>query len=351
MAEQRLRALVLGAGYGVRLRPLTEVLPKPMLPILGRPVIEQTLSELVAAGCEAAAINLHHLGDTIKEHFGGAFRGMRLIYSHEPELLGTLGALGPIREFVDEADLFLVINGDSLCRWPLAKLVRRHRGSTAAATLLLTTRPNPKLFGGGVIVRRDGSLRSLRGGERGEKEHRRVFAGAHIFAPGLLEHAESALAGGPADFVTELYDPLLEAGGTLMSLESRRHWHDLGTPERYLAGARNWGLGRRPRRFWRSNWVAPGANVNPEGELHGSVVERGATVAPDCRIERSLILGGAHIGQGSHIRRAIVGPGVVVPEGSTIKRRLVTAARADVETRPVDSVVGGLVYSRFEGSR
>ena len=139
MAERRLRALVLAAGYGMRLRPLTDVVPKPMLPILGRPVIEQTLTELAAVGCEAAAINLHHLGDAIEEHFGGAFRGMRLVYSREPELLGTLGALGPLREFAAEADLFAVINGDSLCRWPLAKLVRGHRVSGAAATLLLTS--------------------------------------------------------------------------------------------------------------------------------------------------------------------------------------------------------------------
>jgi len=348
VAKRSLRALVLGAGHGMRLRPLTDVIPKPLLPILGRPVIEHTLTDLAAAGCEAVAINLHHLGDAIKQRFGGAFRGMRLLYSHEPELLGTLGALGPLRDFVDEAELFLVVNGDSLCRWPLVKLVRRQRSSAAAATLLLTTRPNPKLFGGGVIVRRDGSLRSLRGGDREEKEHRRVFAGAHVFAPTVLQRAEQALAAGPADFVTDLYDPLLAAGETLMSLESHRHWHDLGTPERYLAGARNWGLGRWPRRFWRSNWVAPGATIDPESELHGSVVERGAVVGAGCRVERSLILNGAHIGPGSHLRRAIIGPDIVVPDGSTIKRRLVTAARADVVTRAADSVVGGLVYSRFE---
>ena len=83
MAETRLRALVLGAGRGERLRPLTDVLPKPLLPILGRPVVEQTLGALAAAGCEATAINLHHLGAAIESRFSGAFGGMRLIYSRE----------------------------------------------------------------------------------------------------------------------------------------------------------------------------------------------------------------------------------------------------------------------------
>jgi NDP-sugar pyrophosphorylase family protein len=348
MAERRLRALVLGAGRGTRLRPLTDVLPKPMLPILGRPVIEHSLGALAAAGCEAVAINLHHLGHLIEERFGGAFRGMRIVYSHEPELLGTLGALGPLSGFAAEAELFIVINGDSLCRWPLAALLRRQRLSGAAATLLLTARPNPERFGGGVIVRRDRSIRSLRGGERGDKEHRVVFAGAHVFAPALLERATVPLDGRAADFVTDLYEPVLAAGGKLMGLERRQHWHDLGTPERYLDGARNWGLGRWPRRLWRRNWVAPGAVVGRDCELRGAVIERGARVGEGARVERSLILAGARIGAGSRLRSAIIGPEVVIPEGSTIKRRMVTVARADVANSAGDTVVGGLVYTRFE---
>jgi len=353
MAELRLRALVLAAGHGLRLRPLTDVVPKPLLPILGRPVIEQSLAVLSALGCEAVALNLHHLGDQVEEAFGGAFRGMRLVYSRERELKGTLGALGPLREFAAAADLFLVINGDSLCRWPLAKMIRRHQTAGALATLMLTTRASPKTFGGGVIVRRDETIRSLRGGERGEKEHRRVFAGAHLFAPALLERSAQPLTADSeaADFVSDLYQPLLAAGETLLGFESRRHWHDLGTPERYLAGARDWALGRWPRRLWRRSWVAPGVELGREANINGSVIERRAVIGDDCRIERSLVLSGAHIESGSTIRRAIIGPGVVVPAGSTIKRRLVTTARADLAPRAIDSVVGGLVYSRLEGAR
>lgn len=351
MAEPRLRALVLAAGRGERLRPLTDAVPKPLLPILGRPVIEHTLAALAASGCEAAAINLHHLGDAIEARLGGAFQGMRITYSREPELLGTLGALGPLRDFAAAADLLLVINGDSLCRWPLARLLRRHRKSGAAATLLLAGRAPTEPYGGGVIVRRDGSVRRLRGGTAAEKETRRVFAGAHVFSPALLARAASPLAGEPADFVADLYEPLLAAGATLMSVTSRRHWHDLGTPERYLGGARNWGLGRWPRRFWRSSWIAPGTEVQQSARVRRSVVERGAAIGAGCRIDRSLILGGARVGAGSSIRGAVIGPGVIVPAGSSIQRRLVTAARADLVPRPGDSVVGGVVYSRLEGAR
>jgi len=351
MAEPRIRALVLAAGHGMRLRPLTDVVPKPLLPILGQPVIEQTLTALAEAGCEAAAINLHHLGHVIEERFGGAYHGMRLVYSREPELLGTLGALGPLASFAAEADLFIVVNGDSLCRWPLAALVRRHRKAAPAATLMLTKRADPRQFGGGVIVGRDRSIRSLRGGEPGDKEHRRVFAGAHVFDPTILQRATRELGDQPADFVTDLYEPLLEADETLQAFESRRHWHDLGTPERYLDGARNWGLGRWPRRFWRSSWLAPGATVSPDAQLRGAVVERGAVISAGCRIDRSLILDGAVIGSGARLRRAVVGPDVIVPEDSTITGHMVTTMRADLVPRAIDSVVGDIVCSRLEGSR
>ncbi|MDP9119810.1 MAG: nucleotidyltransferase family protein, partial [Acidobacteriota bacterium] len=152
MKVRRLRALVLSAGLGIRLRPLTELVPKPLLPVAGAPILAHTLERLAAVGCEAVAINLHHLGEQIRGHFGTAFAGMPLTFSEEPELLGTLGALFPLREFLAAADLVLLVNGDSLCRWPLARLVRQHLKTGDAATLLLASRPDPRLFGGGVGI-------------------------------------------------------------------------------------------------------------------------------------------------------------------------------------------------------
>jgi hypothetical protein len=123
----RFRALVLAAGRGERLRPLTDRLPKPLLPVAGQPVAAHTLARLAAAGCEAAAINLHHQGELIRKRFGGRFGAMPLTYSEEPERLGTLGALWPLRDFLAAAELVVVINGDSLCRWPVKTLLRPDR--------------------------------------------------------------------------------------------------------------------------------------------------------------------------------------------------------------------------------
>ena len=124
----------------------------------GRPLVEHTLERLVLAGCEAAALNLHHLGEQIRDRLGDRYRGMRLVYSEEqPQRLGTLGALHPLRDFLGEAEVVLLVNGDSLCRWPLPRLVRRHLASRAAATLLLAAGADPEAFGGGVAV--DGERR------------------------------------------------------------------------------------------------------------------------------------------------------------------------------------------------
>src|SRR4051812_11891584 len=108
MQGRRLRALVLAAGLGTRLRPLTDLVPKPLLPVTGVPLLGYTLAQLAVLGCEEVAINLHYLGEKIRQRFGPSFAGMRITYSEEPVLLGTLGAFGPLREFFAPADQVLL---------------------------------------------------------------------------------------------------------------------------------------------------------------------------------------------------------------------------------------------------
>src|ERR1700712_2615802 len=158
MPRRRIRALVLAAGLGTRLRPLTDLTPKPLLPVRGVPILGHTLARLAAAGCEAAAVNLHYLGDQIRRRFGDSYQGLPLTWSEEPEVLGTLGALYPLKEFLAPADLVLLINGDSLCEWPLRSLIRRHLANGARSTLLLTSYPDPAGFAGGGGIHRDGGI-------------------------------------------------------------------------------------------------------------------------------------------------------------------------------------------------
>lgn len=339
----KLRALVLAAGLGTRLRPLTESVPKPLLPIAGRPVLAWTLDRLKALGCEAAAINLHHEGEQIRRCFGDRFAGMPLVYSEEESLLGTLGALVPLRGFLASADLLLVINGDSLCWWPLKGMVRRHLAADAEATLLLATRADPARYGGGVGIDRRGRVLSLFDGDevRGEVEQRFVFAGAHVLSPALLHrHRE-----GPGDIISDLYLPLLGEGARIRAVVSGRRWHDLGTPRRYLEGALDWGRGPWPGRLWRRRWISREAQVDGRSRLAHCVVEAGARVEGDTRLERVLLLPGCRVGRGSMIKGAILGFGAEVPAGSWVERRLITRRGAGFQPGEGVSLVGGMIYT------
>jgi glucose-1-phosphate adenylyltransferase len=286
------------------------------------PLLGHTLRRLAAIGCEATAINLHHLGGQIRAGFGASFEGMPLTYSDEPKPLGTLGAFPPLREFFAPADLVLLINGDSLCRWPLDRLLRHHLEAGPAGTLLLASRPDPAAFGGGVAIDRAGSILAFRAGDpRGEPAaHRYVFAGAHVFQPRLV----SGVKPGFADIVRDLYEPALLSGLRLDAVVTSRPWHDLGTPRRYLEAVLDWARGSRS--------PAKGALYRgPEGVLasaariEGSVLEARVKIEDETSIEGSVVLSGVRIGRGSRLREVLVGPGVVLPPKTDLERCLVVA--------------------------
>lgn len=351
----KIRAVVLAAGRGERLRPLTDVVPKPLLPVLGRPVIERTLDSLAAVGCEAVAINLHHLGDKIVERLGERFGEMPITYSREESLLGTLGALIKLRDFLRQAEVALVINGDSLCRWPLKKLLYRHLKRGSKATLLITRRADPEAFGGGVLLGADGGVRSFgrehgeaesdpeETGERSNKERRRVFAGAQAIDPALLDD----LAEGPADTVHDLYRPMLAAGERIATVESSHPWHDLGSPQRYLEGVLDWARHEEGHLHHKRSWTASRALCDKYSKLRQAIVEGEARIGASVRLDRALVLPGAQVSSGATVRYSIVGPDTTVPRGAWVERRLVTREPTGRAADEEASVVEGVVYTPF----
>lgn len=337
---------MLAAGLGTRLRPLTDLVPKPLLPVAGVPVLGYTLAQLAALGCEDVAVNLHHLGDQIRRRFGDSFAGMRITWSEEPELLGTLGAFHPLRDFFAPVEHVLLINGDSLCAWPLRKLVRRHLAGGAQATLLLASRPSPAEFGGGVGIDHRGRILSFRAADAtgGEITRRHVFAGAHIFAAKLLER----LRPGVSDIVRDLYEPILgEGNARLEATVTAQRWHDLGTPQRFLAGVEDWVRGGWPARLWRRSWLSPEAAVDAGAAVRSSAIEAGARVGAGAQVERSVLLPGAKVGEGSVVRDSIVGFGAAVAPGTWVERRIIMPQREGFAPGRDDSVVGDAVFTPF----
>lgn len=347
----RIRALVLAAGYGTRLGPLTDSLPKPLLPVRGKPVVELTLERLAAAGCEAIALNLHHLGGAIRDRFGDRFREVPLTWSEEPEILGTLGAFGPLREFFAPADAVVLVNGDSLCRWPLGRMIRRHVKGGAAATLLFASAADPARFGGGVAVARKGRrVLAFRPGpadpaaERQEGIRRLVFAGAHVLDPKLVQRVGE----GVSHIVEALYEPLLAEGAAIRAVVTGRPWYDLGTPRRLRNAATAGGAGPRITRAFRRNWVAATARVGPGVRLRRSVIEGEAVVGRGASLRRTLVLPGARIGPGAVLDGCVVGWDAQVPPGSRVRERLVCPRIAGGTVPEGSSVVGEMIYSGLD---
>ena len=240
----------------------------------------------------------------------------------------------------------LLVNGDSLCRWPFRQLIRRHLTGGALATLVLTSRPDPAQFGGGVGIDRAGRILSFRaGGDSvpGEVVRRLVFAGAHAFSPAIL----TSLKPGKADIVGDFYQPKLAAGATIGSLVDAGPWHDMGTPQRFLDGALDWAKADWPERLWRRSWISPEASLAAGAKVRHSAIEAGAKVGEGARIERSVLLPGARVGKGCVVRETIVGFGASVPPGTWVERRIVMPQAADFAPGLDDSVVGGAVYTPF----
>lgn len=341
MTADRLRAVVLCAGLGTRLRPLTLEVAKPLVPVCGEPVVARTLRTLAAAGCERVGINLHHRGTELARALGSRFDTLPLVYSEEPDILGTAGALVPMRSLLREATAILLVNGDALCDWPWAKMLTAHERSGAAVTLLLHKTASPAAYGGGVGIDSDGRVVQLRDAAPvGTVARRYVFTGAHVLDPSLLDR----LTPGPADIVADLYIPLLADGGPIQSVVTSRRWHDLGTPARYLAAVLDWARGSVPRRLWRGSWSADDAQLADGAIVQRAVVEARARIGADARVTDSLLLPGAVVGAGSRVHASIIGPRVTLPDGAHLEDRLVHNHVAGY--RPTDgaSIIGNRVY-------
>ncbi len=352
-----IRALVLSAGLGQRLRPLTNEIPKPLLPVAGAPVAVHTLGALEKASCRQVAVNLHHLGSKIEAALSSFEAEVELTFSFEESLLGTAGALMQLREFLEAGEAALVINGDSWCRWPFAKMIKRHLRERPLATLLVHKKLPAERYGGGLAMNDRRCVTAVRGyrvprtaapsnsAERADE--RRVFLGAQILSPELLERLPRTPE--PGDIIDMLYGPALEAGEKILCVETGAPWHDLGTPSRYLQGAVAASLHRRllpPRR----RWTAPGAHVHKSARVRRSAIEHSASVGAGSTLDECLVLDDARVGRDCTLQECIVGPGVTLPDGSKVESRMITALRAGRDPNGRDSVVGQLVFTPIDES-
>ena len=222
--------MILAAGLGTRLRPLTNTIPKPLLPIAGTPLIVWNLLLLKRHGFHQVVINLHYLGPMIEQALGdGSKFGMRIIYSHEPIILGTGGGLKKAEPYFS-GEPVLILNADTLVELDLEALRDFHRSRGAAATLALREDQDAERWGLVEVGEQDRILRITgRGVREATTIAQRMFAGIHILHPRLLQQV-------PKGVVSSIIDPYvaaIERGEPVLGYDLHGYWSDIGTTERY----------------------------------------------------------------------------------------------------------------------
>jgi mannose-1-phosphate guanylyltransferase len=226
--------MILGAGFGTRLRPLTESVPKPLLSVGGRPIIEYALLYLRAGGIRDIVINLHHLADQIQDRLGdGSAYGVRIAYSVERDILDTGGGIKNAEHLL-AGEPFVVANGDTVMDPPLAELIDQHRSEGALATMLLRSDPEAARYGL-VHVDERCHVRAILGrppvpADAGWSTY--MFAGLHVFDPRIFQ---TMPAGRPFSITRETYPEQLEAGERILGIATDRTWLTIDTPEALAA--------------------------------------------------------------------------------------------------------------------
>lgn len=302
-----MKAVILAAGLGTRMRPLTDKTAKPALPVLNEPLIVRTLRELKRAGVSEVMINLHHRPDTIRAAIPEGDLGLKIKYSREARILGTGGALRKVRSWVGRNPLF-VVNGDVIFDFDLKAMAACHRKTAALATLALKPNANPKKYKP-VVTNRAGRILSIRGRPAARKGTVSLFASVHIIDPVILDR----LPAGESDTVGDLYIPLLREGAHLQGVRQNGVWHDLGSPIGYLKAQMRL-LAERGRK--RSTLIDPSVRLGKGARVVRSVVGAGGVIEASSRIEGSVVWDGALVKSGASLKNCIVMAGTEVPRGT-----------------------------------
>jgi mannose-1-phosphate guanylyltransferase len=286
MSELR-HALILAAGLGTRLRPLTDVRAKPAMPVAGEPMIRRIASWLVSRGADDLVVNLHHRPETLTAVLGdGRDLGARVRYSWEqPRILGSAGGPRLARPIIG-ADTFLVVNGDTLTDVDLAPLAGAHAASGALATLALVPNREFRRYGG-VTLDADGRVTGfVRRGPAAEGSCH--FIGVQVVSGRVFDAVE---LGAAANSIGGVYDDLIASNpGAVRGVLSDAAFHDVGTPADYWRTSRAFaaaeGKSFTPSILWDDVEVGAGA------ELDECIVTDGVIVPAGARHRREILVRG-----------------------------------------------------------
>lgn len=330
-----MKAVILVGGEGTRLRPLTETVPKPLLPFMNRPFLDHLLDHVAGHGVDEVILSSSYLGSEFAEYLSGRAGTPRVTWMTEPEPLGTGGAVAAARDILD--DTFLVLNGDVLTDLDLGALIRFHRQRGAVATIGLTHVEDARPFG---LVERDPRGRVLAFREKpGDPVPGDVNAGTYVLEPRALDDVPPGVT---VSIERETYPGLIARGEPVFGYLAEAYWRDLGTPAAYLAAHLDALDGRVGGRRYDRPLVGEGATIDPTASVEADVVVGlSAAIGEGASVRRSVLHGGVTVGEGAAVDGSILGAGTVVEPGASVTGSVLAQdVYVPAESRIADALVG-----------
>jgi NDP-sugar pyrophosphorylase family protein len=302
--------MILAAGYGTRLWPLTVDRTKPAIPFLGRPLVGYVAEYLGSYGCREVIVNLHHRPESVREALGDGSRfGVHLEYVEEETILGTSGAVDNARHLL-EGETFFVVNGKIVTDINLAEALETHRQRHALATLVLL--PNPKRERFSMVETEDGLVTGFGGmpaplrvgdGDKEDDEQNAplMFTGIQIFEPRIFDYIPRGVF---SHSVTDVYPQAIAQGERICAHVAKGRWYELSTIPRYLEISL--------------------ALLKDSGR--DVLMGEGCIVSPDAEVSESVLWENVRVEAGARVSRAVLGDGVVIDPGERIENAAVVRA-------------------------
>jgi NDP-sugar pyrophosphorylase family protein len=301
-----MKAMILAAGFGTRLFPLTIDRTKPAIPFLGKPLVGYVAEYVARFGFKDFIVNLHHQPDSVRQALGdGTAFGVNITYTlEEPEILGTAGALDNARELLED-EPFLIVNGKIISDIDIAGAVETHRTSGALATMVLI--PNVKREKFTIVETADGCVtgfgemaKPLTEDEIRDTEHEIIsplmFTGIHILDPRVFEYIPPGVY---SDIVPHVYRPALERGEKIAAHVTEGNWYELSTIPRYLDISLAMMNGEH-------TFVGNDCTISADASVRDSVIWDGVNVEPGSSLYRTIIADGVRIRSGEHFENAAI---------------------------------------------
>ncbi|NJQ08176.1 mannose-1-phosphate guanyltransferase [Streptomyces lonarensis] len=335
-----MKAVVMAGGSGTRLRPMTASMPKPLLPVVNRPIMEHVLRLLKRHGLTETVVTVQFLASLVKNYFGdGEELGMELTYANEEKPLGTAGSVKNAEEALKD-DSFLVISGDALTDFDLTELIRFHRERGALVTVCLTRVPNPLEFGITIVDDEGRVERFLEKPTWGQVFSDTVNTGIYVMEPEVFDYVDPDV---PVDWSGDVFPRLMKEGRPVYGYVAEGYWEDVGTHESYVKAQADVLEGKVDVEIDGFEispgvWVAEGAEVHPDATLRGPLyigdyakVETGAeirehtvvgsnvVVKSDAFLHRAVIHDNVYIGPQTNLRGCVVGKNTDVMRAARIE--------------------------------